>query len=531
MNCVKNQTSQNKSWSSGIVILIIGLGVIASMIFLITPNLKNDMTAFTDIREYVGKDAFVDVIGEELPPPIPSKDILEYKVVNSKENVLEILSTYTTFDAISGEKIYENSNTYFIDRITRKHANDKEHYFEFPINVKKQNYQLIDPNMEVPATFVFEKVKQVDGLEVYEFSCKSVGADFSDAWPEFLPEKIYADQTCKTEIEPVTGRTVSFSITWDMYAIQDGNQITIERGESKTTQFTERILLQIAKNTKQLFYIYDIVIPTFIIIMTIAIFFINRYNKNVKEKEKIIIKQLEEVRQINESKIELLEKQSKQEKFSTIGELLAKISHDLRNPLSVIKMSIEIIDGKYDKIFDEGDKNKIQRIKKAIDSISHQVEDVLSFVRTKQPAAKVSSIKAILTSTLESLKIPNGIKITVQESDIEIFVDPLQMEVVLSNIITNSIQALGESGEIEIKFMEESDNIKIQIIDSGPGIPEKELPKIFEPLFTTKQKGTGLGLASCMTIIKNHDGMIDVKNNPTTFTITLPKTPKSTKTS
>lgn len=315
-----------------------------------------------------------------------------------------------------------------------------------------------------------------------------------------------------------------------MYAIQNSNQITIERGESKTTQFTEHILLQIAKNTKQLFYIYDIVIPIFIVIMTIAVFFINRYNKNVKEKEKIIIKQLKEVRQINESKIELLEKQAKQEKFSTIGELAARLSHDLRNPLSVIKMGIEMIDEKYDKIFDEGDKNKTQRIKKAIDRISHQVDDVLSFVRTNQIAAKASSMKAILTSTLESLKIPDGIKMTVPESDIKIFVDPLQMEIVLSNIITNSIQALGESGEIEIKFMEESDNIKIQIIDSGLGISDDILPKIFEPLFTTKQQGTGLGLASCITIIKNHGGMIGVKNNPTTFTITLPKNPKITET-
>lgn len=526
---MKNQTGQNKSQTGGIIILVIGLAVIVFMVFLITPNLKNDTTAFTDIREYVGKDAFVEIIGEKLPPSVPSKDILEYKVVNSKGNVLEILSTYTTFDAISGEKIYENSNTYFIDRVTRKHISDKEYYFEFPINVKKQNYQLIDPNMEVPATFVFEGVKQVDDLEVYEFSCKSTGADFSDAWPEFSPEKIYADQTCKTEIEPVTGRTISFSITWNMYAIHDGDQITIERGESKTTQFTERILLQIAKNTKQLFYIYDIVIPTFIIIISIAIFFINRYNKSVKEKEKIIIKQLE-VKQINESKIELLEKQSKQEKFSTIGELSARLSHDLRNPLSVIKMGVESIDGKYNKIFDEGDKNKIQRIKKAIDRISYQVENVLSFVRTNHVLVESSSMKAILASTLESLKIPNGIKIAVPKSDIEIFVDPLQMEVVLSNIITNSIQALGESGEIEIKLIEESGDIKIQIIDSGPGIPEKELPKIFEPLFTTKQKGTGLGLASCMTIIKNHGGMIGVKNNPTTFTITLPKNQKITET-
>lgn len=163
---------------------------------------------------------------------------------------------------------------------------------------------------------------------------------------------------------------------------------------------------------------------------------------------------------------------------------------------------------------------------KNADRISHQVEEVLSFVRDNKIVGRESSMKAILASTLESLKIPNGIKIRVPESDIKVVVDPLQIEVVLSNIIVNSIQSLDESGEIEIRFIEESDRVKIEIIDSGPGIPDDILPKIFQPLFTTKQAGTGLGLASCLTIIKNNGGMIGVKNNPTTFTITLPKNPE-----
>ena len=523
---MKNQTSQNKPWISGIVIFIIGLLAITFMIFLITPNLKNDLTAFTDIREYIGKDAFVDTIGEELHPPISSRDVLEYKIINSKGNVLEIFSTYTTFDAVNNEKIYENSNTYFVDRTTRKHVNDKEYYFEFPINVKKQNYQLIDPNMEVPATFVFEEVKYVDDLEVYEFSCESMGNDFSNAWSEFAPEKIYADQTCETGIEPITGKTVYFSISWNMYAIQDGKRITIERGESETTDFTERMLLNNAKDTKRLFLIYDYGIPIVITIIFTSVFFISRDNKILKGKEKIIAKQLEEVKQINKTKIELLEKQAKQDKFSIIGELAARLSHDLRNPLSVIKVSVELIVEKYNEKFNEEDKDKIRRIKKAIDRISHQIDNVLSFVRTNQLSLEVVSLKTILASSLEALKIPNGIKIKMPESDAEISVDSLQMEIVFSNIILNSIQSIGESGKIEIKITENFDSVEIQIIDSGTGIPEEFMDKIFEPLFTTKQSGTGLGLASCIAIIKNHGGMLNVKNNPTTFIITLPKNPE-----
>jgi len=98
------------------------------------------------------------------------------------------------------------------------------------------------------------------------------------------------------------------------------------------------------------------------------------------------------------------------------------------------------------------------------------------------------------------------------------------METVFANIILNAIQAIGESkGSIIITSKIIADNIEIKISDSGPQVPEAILEKIFEPLFTTKEKGTGLGLSSCKNIIEQHGGSISASNNPTTFTITLPK--------
>ena len=497
--------------------------MITFTMFWIIPDLKNDVTAFSDIREYEGKDEVIDPVDKKIQSPVSSRDVLEYKVISSKGNILEIFSTYNTFNIINNEKIYENSNTYFVDQTTRKHVNDKEYYFIFPTNVKKQNYQLIDPNMEVPATFVFEGVKYVDDLEVYEFSCQSNGDDFSNAWPEYSPEKIYGDQTCKTLIEPITGKTVYFSITWNMYLIQDGKHITIEQGEAKTTDFAARIMLHHAEDTKKLFFIYDYITPTIIIVIFALVFLVYRDNRILKERKELIAKQLEEVKQINKIKIELLEKQTTQNKFEIIGELASKLSHDLRNPLSVIKTSVELVAEKYNEKFDVADKDKIQRINRAIDKIAHQVDDVLGFVRKNPLSLEVISLKTILMSSIESLKIPNRIKIKMSESDVKISVDRIQMETVFSNMINNSIQAISESGEIEIKITENFDSVEIQIIDSGTGIPDDKLSEIFEPLFTTKQSGTGLGLASCMSIIKNHGGTINVKNNPTTFTITLPK--------
>jgi signal transduction histidine kinase len=101
---------------------------------------------------------------------------------------------------------------------------------------------------------------------------------------------------------------------------------------------------------------------------------------------------------------------------------------------------------------------------------------------------------------------------------LKILADPIQLQIVCNNILINAIQAIGtKQGEIKCRFSENTENVIIEIENSGPDIP------IFESLVTSKEIGTGLGLSSCKRIIESHGGSISVKNNPTTFTITLPK--------
>ena len=97
------------------------------------------------------------------------------------------------------------------------------------------------------------------------------------------------------------------------------------------------------------------------------------------------------------------------------------------------------------------------------------------------------------------------------------------IESLFSNLIINAIQKLVNNGIITIRISEKADDmVQIEIEDDGHEIHEDNLEKIFEPLFTTKQIGTGLGLASCKKIVEQHGGSISAKNNPTTFTVTLP---------
>ena len=133
----------------------------------------------------------------------------------------------------------------------------------------------------------------------------------------------------------------------------------------------------------------------------------------------------------------------------------------------------------------------------------------------------------IISDTLESIEIPDNIKIKNEKYENLIWCDKLQIQNVLTNLINNAIHAIEKKkGEIEIIFKEEINRNIISIQDNGPGIPEKSIEQIFEPLYTTKQTGTGLGLVTCRNIIEAHKGKIyaqNLENGGAKFVIELPK--------
>ena len=218
-----------------------------------------------------------------------------------------------------------------------------------------------------------------------------------------------------------------------------------------------------------------------------------------------------------DQKLILTKKRNRQEKLALLGEFSARIAHDIRNPLSIVLISLENLKTLYGA--DETKQKQLDRAERSIDRITHQIEDVLNFVKEKPLNLENVLLSELLSESLDSIKIPDKVKIKIPKNDILLFCDKKQFLIVINNLILNGIQAMGNVGTIEIFLVENDDKIILQIIDSGPGIPNNVVNEIFEPLFTTKQSGTGLGLVSVKSIVEAHGGTISVTTNPTTFTI------------
>ena len=217
------------------------------------------------------------------------------------------------------------------------------------------------------------------------------------------------------------------------------------------------------------------------------------------------------------------ERLAKMERLYTIGEMAARLAHDLRNPLAVIKMTISLLMMKSDTL-DEKTKEQYQRIEMSTQRMNHQIDDVMDFVRAKEPQLKENSVREIILSAAKTTEIPANIQIMLPENDVSLRCDQKQLVVLFSNLISNAVQAIGENnGTVTIRLDDDLHDVTVEVEDSGPGIKSDVLPKIFDPLFTTKHHGTGLGLVSCKNIAEAHKGKITVQNNPTKFTVKIPK--------
>ncbi|MEC4847993.1 MAG: CHASE domain-containing protein [Nitrosarchaeum sp.] len=220
--------------------------------------------------------------------------------------------------------------------------------------------------------------------------------------------------------------------------------------------------------------------------------------------------------------LRLTEQSAREEKMIAIGELSARLVHDIRNPLTAIISWAQLIQLALKEKPNEKITKHVDSILDSTERITFQLKTVMDFVKAKPKTIDLHSLSSLFDESIKTTPIPDEVKINVPNTDLKIECDSSQMVVVFSNLITNSVQAMNGKGNIVVNFEVKKNNLIIEFVDTGPGISKENISKIFDPLFTTKDTGIGLGLVSCKSIIEHHKGTISVKNNPTTFTINLP---------
>ncbi|MEA3459273.1 MAG: response regulator [Chloroflexota bacterium] len=214
------------------------------------------------------------------------------------------------------------------------------------------------------------------------------------------------------------------------------------------------------------------------------------------------------------------------ERLAAIGQLGASVGHELRNPLGVINNSVYYLNMKL-RDADERVKKHLKIMEREIARSSKIINNLLSFARGKEPTLQKTQINTIVQDALSHTTVPEDVKVITElgEGLPPVMASPDQIQQVFINLISNAAQAMPDEGGLEISTRAEDECIVAEFKDNGCGIPEENLEKLFQPLFTTKAKGIGLGLAVSRRIIEAHEGTIEVESEVgegSTFTVTLP---------
>jgi len=483
------------------IILTIAVLIIFTSVWygIVIPDINSLSTNYERHIEYEGKNRIVSEYGGQLGEEFILKEFSHEKVDSKQGDILVIHSEIIGINLFTDEIIFNAIDKYEINRITKKHISNPNFYYSFPTNVQKQNYEFLHPAIHSPATLTFSGVETIRDVETYVFTC-STSFDHSNVFPQFKGESIFVDYLCSFWIEPKTGDMIKFQISWDNYFIENGKRVyPVELGYRYTSEFATDLSIQMVKQNIVQLQMYEQIIPMVVIIgivmSSLLMFFYTQY---------VTIKQKQQV-----------------EKFEMLGQLTANISHDIRNPLNTIKSTnFNLRELKNNP---EEFEKSLNRSERAVNRIAHQIDDVMNYLRNNKLDTESLSLLSIINSSISDMSIPNKVKINLPVNDVSIHADKIKLEALFSNLILNSIQSMNNKGVIKIRISKKPNNlVEIDVEDNGPTIPEKNIKKIFEPLFTTKQAGTGLGLASCKKIVEQHHGEILVTNDPVTFRITLP---------
>jgi len=214
-----------------------------------------------------------------------------------------------------------------------------------------------------------------------------------------------------------------------------------------------------------------------------------------------------------------------QTRLATLGQVASTIAHELRNPLGAVRNAVYYLRRHVAK--DNAELTEfLQIIDVEVSTADRIINNLLEMSRAKQPLIQAVNLAQAVAEAFGHLKDPGQVDYCcrLEPDTFTVHVDPAQLQQVLTNLLTNAVQAIAGKGEIVITGRRNGSQDMITIQDNGPGIPSETRTRIFEPLFSTKAKGTGLGLTICRQIVEKHGGTIDLVDSThgAVFRIVLP---------
>lgn len=230
----------------------------------------------------------------------------------------------------------------------------------------------------------------------------------------------------------------------------------------------------------------------------------------------------------------LQQEAARQERFAALGEMAAVLAHEIRNPLGAIKGLAQFLGEK--QAADPPQLEMTRTIADEATRLERLVNDLLTYARPRPPNRQPAELPGVLDEVLRSVGPETNAAGVVCRLDVvgdafPISADPEQLKQLFGNLVLNAIQAMPTGGKLTLTQRSVDGKsrtrraVEVAVEDTGSGIPEADLPRVFEPFYTTRSKGTGLGLAICMQITAAHGGTIGVvRTGPagTTILVTLP---------
>jgi signal transduction histidine kinase len=214
------------------------------------------------------------------------------------------------------------------------------------------------------------------------------------------------------------------------------------------------------------------------------------------------------------------------ERLATIGRFASQIAHEIRNPLSSISLNMELLEDELSESSEEA-RNLIRTVMKELDRLNDIVGEYLQFSRFPKPNLKRGYADDVISELVQNFKAP--VSITIESSltapRTELWLDERLLRQAIDNLVRNGVEAIAGSGTIRIETDRIDRFFVIRVKDTGAGIPAETQARLFEPFYTTKPHGTGLGLATAQQIVFEHNGHLVAESQPgkgATFSIFLP---------